>query len=293
MLLKQAAKSDNINTEQIYVDNAVIADDTIDGAKIATLSLGSDKIANNTIANDKISSNANIATSKIQDLDTLVASLQTKINLLEASIRKTVAGSTLVWNGSLTAKPSGYAYANGAVLNSEDYPDLYDAIGQAWGIGDGSTGSNCIEDRANGQYCSFNLPDMRGQSLRGVDDGAGVDTDAASRLAYNGGNTGNMVGTYQSDATALPDNPFVTNTTGAHSHNYATDDDIDLSAGSTSVTGDGSDSGAAGVTDLAGDHFHTITLGGDSETRMKNVAVYYLISCGANDGVTAPVNLCE
>ena len=228
-------------------------------------------------------------TSKIQDLDTLVTSLQTKIHLLEASIRKTAVGSTLVWNGELTAKPSGYAYANGEVLNSEYYPDLYAAIGQAWGVGDGSTGSPCIEDREYERYCSFNLPDMRGQSLRGVDDGEGIDSDANSRYAKNGGNTGDMVGTYQDDATAMPNNNFDVAISGG---NNSTIDDqhwIDDGYENEYSTPAGDEVGRL----TTGNSYTLDIVGGDNETRMKNVAVYYLISCGANDGLTAPVNLCE
>jgi microcystin-dependent protein len=69
---------------------------------------------------------------------------------------------------------------------------LFSVIGIAWGYGNGST--------------TFNLPDFRGKFPRGVDknsggSASGYDPDSASRNAlYAGGNTGNKVGTYQSDA---------------------------------------------------------------------------------------------
>ena len=56
-----------------------------------------------------------------------------------------------------------------ALVNRTTYANLFAAIGTAWGIGDGPT--------------TFNLPDMRGNFLRGVDPGIGQDPDAASRTA--------------------------------------------------------------------------------------------------------------
>ncbi len=58
-------------------------------------------------------------------------------------------------------------------------------IGTSWG-GDG--------------IGTFNLPDLRGRLVRGVDGGAGVDPDAATRTEWAaGGNTGDAVGTLQGD----------------------------------------------------------------------------------------------
>lgn len=57
--------------------------------------------------------------------------------------------------------PSGYLKANGAAVSRTTYATLYAAIGTTFGAGNGST--------------TFNLPDLRGEFIRGWDDGRGVD----------------------------------------------------------------------------------------------------------------------
>ena len=96
-----------------------------------------------------------------------------------------VPSGTILAFGGATA-PSGFLSCNGSAVSSQDYPDLFAAIGTAWG-GDGAP--------------NFNLPDLRGQFLRGWDNGAGVDPGASGRTnLYAGGQTGNNTGSYQSDA---------------------------------------------------------------------------------------------
>jgi len=81
--------------------------------------------------------------------------------------------------------PVGWLPCDGSAVAIASYPDLYAVIGTSWG-GDG--------------IGTFNLPDLRGRFLRGVDDGAGVDPDAATRTeAAAGGNTSDAVGTLQGD----------------------------------------------------------------------------------------------
>jgi len=69
--------------------------------------------------------------------------------------------------------PSGWLKANGAAVSRTAYAALYQAIGTTFGAGDGAT--------------TFNLPDLRGQFLRGWDDGRGIDS-------------GRVFGSSQSDA---------------------------------------------------------------------------------------------
>lgn len=95
-----------------------------------------------------------------------------------------------------TTAPAGYLLCDGSTVSRATYADLFAAIGENFGEGDGST--------------TFHLPDLRGQFLRGVDGGAGRDPDAAGRSAMNtGGNTGDNVGSVQSHAMQL------------HNHNAA------------------------------------------------------------------------
>ncbi len=66
----------------------------------------------------------------------------------------------VVWHPG-SAPPEGYIKANGALLSRAAYAWLFGKIGETFGAGDGST--------------TFALPDLRGEFLRGLDDGRGVD----------------------------------------------------------------------------------------------------------------------
>lgn len=71
---------------------------------------------------------------------------------------------TVSFFGGTTA-PSGWLKANGAAVSRTTYTALFSAIGTTFGAGDGAS--------------TFNLPDLRGEFLRGLDDGRGID---ASRV---------------------------------------------------------------------------------------------------------------
>ncbi|TBR42826.1 hypothetical protein CBF23_006525 [Marinomonas agarivorans] len=79
------------------------------------------------------------------------------------------------------AAPAGFIKANGAAISRIDYADLFAKIGTLYGEGDGST--------------TFNVPDLRGEFVRGWDDGRGVDVgrnlgkpQKGSLLAFDDGN---------------------------------------------------------------------------------------------------------
>nr|DAX71461.1 MAG TPA: tail collar fiber protein [Caudoviricetes sp.] len=80
------------------------------------------------------------------------------------SINNSVQISELVGEVAFFARstpPSGWLKANGAAVSRTTYAALFDAIGTTFGDGDGHT--------------TFNLPDLRGEFLRGLDDGRNVD----------------------------------------------------------------------------------------------------------------------
>lgn len=66
---------------------------------------------------------------------------------------------------AMSSAPSGWLKANGAAISRTAYAALFAAIGTTYGAGDGST--------------TFNLPDLRGEFVRGWDDGRGVDSGRA------------------------------------------------------------------------------------------------------------------
>ncbi|QDQ79694.1 phage tail protein [Paraburkholderia megapolitana] len=79
----------------------------------------------------------------------------------------------------------GWLYCDGSLYSAQAYWQLYGVIGTSFG----------------GNATDFNVPDLRGRFVRGVDGGAGNDPDAATRVANPaGGASGDHVGSYQADA---------------------------------------------------------------------------------------------
>ena len=83
-----------------------------------------------------------------------------------------VPSGTVLYFAGRTA-PAGWLKANGAAISRTAYAALFAAIGTTYGAGDGRS--------------TFNLPDLRGEFIRGWDDGRGVDT-------------GHLFGSAQADA---------------------------------------------------------------------------------------------
>lgn len=163
--------------------------------------------------------------------------------------------------------PAGTLDTDGSAVSRTTYAKLFAKIGETHGEGDGST--------------TFHLPDYRGRFLRGVDDGAGNDPDAASRTAMNtGGATGDNVGSVQGDATARPNSNFggTTQSAGAHKHNYLR---ASTAGSSADFLASGSPYAAtsSNAIETGGSHQHpfVVTDGGDNETRPKNAYVKFCI----------------
>jgi microcystin-dependent protein len=73
-----------------------------------------------------------------------------------------------------TTAPSGYLECDGSAVSRTTYADLFAVIGTTWGAGNGSS--------------TFNVPDLRGEFVRGWDDGRGVDSGrsfASSQSSQN------------------------------------------------------------------------------------------------------------
>lgn len=171
------------------------------------------------------------------------------------------AGMIVPFAGPVENIPYGWILCDGSAVSRAEYANLYNAIGVCWGTGDGST--------------TFNLPDLRGMFLRGVSGDSGNDEDAESRIVLNdnGGNTGNNVGSYQSDAirnitgTMSPVrgnqfNPSVHTTNGVFE---ATD---------TSTNG-GKNTETRAASTVTFDASRMVPVGSDN--RPKNVYVNYII----------------
>lgn len=129
----------------------------------------------------------------------------------------------IIWEPS-GAAPAGYIKANGAAISRTAYAWLFGRIGTTYGAGDGAT--------------TFNVPDLRGEFLRGLDDGRGVDA-------------GRVNGTAQADQLKAHTHAAAAGATGASGgYGYFAGNDPTVSTGST----------------------------GGTETRPRNVAGLYCIA---------------
>ena len=66
---------------------------------------------------------------------------------------------------AMTTPPLGWLECNGSAISRTTYAALFAALSTTWGIGDGST--------------TFNIPDLRGEFIRGWDNGVGRDSGRA------------------------------------------------------------------------------------------------------------------
>ena len=108
-----------------------------------------------------------------------VADFKTEIN--PASVDTNLTGTVLVW--TVPTVPVGYLECNGTAISRTTFGDLFALIGIDYGNGNGST--------------TFNLPDYRGEFLRGWAHSSTNDPDRASRTDKGNGVIGDNVGTKQ------------------------------------------------------------------------------------------------
>jgi len=168
--------------------------------------------------------------------------------------------------------PSGYLECDGSAVSRTTYSALFAIIGTAYGTGNGSS--------------TFNLPDLRGEFIRGFDNGKGTDSGRAIASAQTGDNqqhshnyTNNSITVTGSDH-AHQIRPIVLNqsngavniTLGSgQSYNvgYANSDNQgNVAAGDAVKT-----SGSLSMTGTVG-----ITISNQgSETRPRNIAMMYVI----------------
>lgn len=160
-----------------------------------------------------------------------------------------IGGGASVPIGTIAAHPAnipgGWLECDGSAISRTDYAGLFAEIGTNYGAGDGST--------------TFNLPDLRGEFVRGLDNGRGVDsaralasaqldqmqriTGTSERVLFqNGGNA---------DAGALSQGAVITSRAALGSGDHARQ--------------------------LAFDSANSPDARAGTETRPRNVAMYYAI----------------
>lgn len=173
--------------------------------------------------------------------------------IISLGIRQTnygIAGE--VRSFAFSSPPTGWLECDGSAISRTTYSDLFSAIGTTFGNGDGST--------------TFNIPDLRGEFVRGWDNGKGTDS-------------GRTFGSSQTDEFKQHNHTGSTSSAGSHSHSidlYNSDFSGDL----TNVYVEGETATTQVTTNSAGNHTHSVTTndaGTASETRPTNIALLYCI----------------
>lgn len=106
---------------------------------------------------------SNIAAQNVNSAVTAgTASTASNANALNGQAGSWYTPPGAVMSFAMASAPLGWLKANGQALSRSTYAALFAAIGTLYGAGDGSS--------------TFNLPDLRGEFIRGWDDARGVDS---------------------------------------------------------------------------------------------------------------------
>lgn len=163
--------------------------------------------------------------------------------------------------------PPGWLPCDGRACSSsgeeEKYARLFATIGTSWG--DGTKGKF-----ADSPKTDFNVPDLRGQFIRGVAEGTKFDPDSGKRTDIAGKVIGGVVGSYQLDQTGPHTHPLQQT---EHGHNFDIFDGDKNQKGA--ADGDGRVDGNVGVSRTK--IKITVLNNVGAETRPKNAYVNYLI----------------
>ncbi len=247
---ENSAKLNGYDWSVILASGTNPATGTIPGGKLQPQTITATQIAPSTITASQIAANA-------------VTSNQIAVGQINAShLSASFAVDALIPPGTIQAFggtniPAGWLHCDGRAFPVSQFPRLYAAIGNAWG----------------GSAPNFNLPDLRGLFLRGVDFSfatgqiSGQDPGATQRAPIKlGGNAGNNVGSFQGDLFA------------AHSHDYY--------SAAASLQNSLYPNADGRVLTLMGDRNSTWSKGrydfgieatGGNETRPRNAYVHYII----------------
>ena len=174
------------------------------------------------------------------------AYVDAQIAAIPAATDQTPAG-TVIYSARSTA-PAGYLHANGAAVSRSTYAALFTAIGTTYGAGNGST--------------TFNVPDLRGEFLRGLDGGRGVDTGRALGSAQSSQNITHSHGTAGGGASGT----FVTSVSLSQNSNEVPNspDEVNVLNTGTNIS---SSTGSVSYTRP------TVNNDGGTEARPRNIAL--------------------
>ncbi len=178
-----------------------------------------------------------------QQINENFQALQQHIARIERSYCPMPVGTILAYGGKHDTVPEGWLLCDGKDYYRDEYQELFVGNGTLGGDGDGVR--------------TFNVPDLRGIFLRGVDHHSGRDPDVKKRTDIRGGLAGDRPGSYQEDEIR------------SHSHYvYIPRDEYGYDDHYATTETDYSDEGVFP---------HSTTSTGGSETRPKNASVFYII----------------
>lgn len=221
------------------------------------------------------------------------AEARRNMDVFSVAQTREMAPAGLVGHFARSSAPTGWLKANGAEISRAAYAELFAAIGTTFGAGNGFT--------------TFNLPDMRGEFIRGWDDSRGVDggralgsrqsgeiqqhshgASSVSAGAHSHSGTAQSGGTHNHSATTgaagAHTHAAATREAGSHSHtqrlavnnssgsdgNYATDG---YGGTKTSAANDSAGSHSHSVeVQSGGSHAHSVSVGdGGSHTHTLSI----------------------
>jgi microcystin-dependent protein len=227
---------------------------------------------------------AMVGLDRVDNTNDLEKPVSTAVQALITQLKADRRGAIFAYGGGTA--PAGSFVCNGQAVSRTTYAALFAIIGTAHGAGDGST--------------TFNVPDLRGEFLRGLDLGRGVDAGRVLGSTQAGQNLSHVHGvTDPTHAHSVYDpghgHGGATDAQGSHNHDYTYASQqytAQIAVGVGFAT-------AAGTTQtsVAGNHAHNLSVygagtgigiygagtgisiqaNGGTETRPRNVAVLYCI----------------
>lgn len=213
-----------------------------------------------------------------------IAAFQLADTYTKAELETLVVPAGAIIPFAMGTAPSGWLVCNGAAVSRTTYSALFAAIGTTYGAGNGST--------------TFNLPDLRGEFIRGLDNGRGVDsgrtlgsTQSASNQAHT--HTGSAISTnlgtkttssYSHSHTLSRSRP---NWADAFASTWMNDINSIPYGFASSIGGVGTSYVTASNSVYSDTHSHSVSLGSHahglsidsegSEARPRNIALLYCI----------------
>ena len=170
---------------------------------------------------------------------------------------------------AVASVPTGYLECNGNAVSRTTYSALFAIIGTNYGTGNGSS--------------TFNLPDLRGEFIRGFDNGKGTDSGrsiASSQSAQNASHNHSI------SASGTTSTKSLTGTATKISETFTTGSTSGVLGRGSNQTGSftpsGVDSSPTGTLTIDASHNHTVSVSGTSgsqgsEARPRNIAMMYII----------------